>query len=152
MTSPLALVGLTFKAVDLQPADLQWFFEIERGLDEVPSVRGKDTVIPGAAGRFEQNRKNDVLSIVLKGWVRANPTLTDPEDLRASYRTNMLAIRTLFASDAARGELVATVEDGTTQEIMARSLNILPGRYVGSEIRVLSIELEGYDDWLGAGS
>ena len=152
MTSPVALVGLTFKGIDLQPSDLQWFFEIERGLDEVPTVRGKDTIIPGLAGRFEQNRRNDTLSIVLKGWVRADPTIDDLEDRRASYRVNMLAIRTLFAPDAARGELVALVEDGTSQEIMARALNIVGGRYVGSEIRVLSIELEGYDDWLGAGS
>ena len=147
MTTAVAPVGLTFKGVDLQPADMQWFFEIERGLDEVPTVRGKDTIIPGLAGRFEQNRRNDTLSIVLKGWVRADPTITDLDDARASYRQNMLTIRTLFAPDAVRGELVALVEDGTSQEIMARAMNIIGGRYIASEMRVLSIELEGYDDW-----
>ncbi|HEX5013021.1 MAG TPA: hypothetical protein VFV72_02595, partial [Candidatus Limnocylindrales bacterium] len=80
MTHAAATVGLTFDATDLQQADLQWFFEIKRGLDEVPSVRGKDSIVPALAGRVERNRKNDVLSIVLEGFVRGDPTLTDVDD------------------------------------------------------------------------
>lgn len=152
MTSPVALVGLTYAGTDLQQSDLQWFFEITRGIVEVPSVRGRDSVVPGAAGRTERNRKNDVLSIVLTGFITADPTLTDLEDRRASYRQNVDAIRNLFAPSAARATLVAVMEDGTTQSIEARPLNIVGGTYIASEYRVLSVELEGYDDWLPGGS
>lgn len=152
MTHAAALVGVTFDGVDLQRSDLQWFLEIERGLDEVPSVRGKDTVIPGLAGRLEQNRRNDVLSIVLTGFVQADPSLTDVDDRRASFRSNVATIRSLFASDRDRADLVALLEDGSTQTISARPLNIIGGTYIGSEYRALSIELEGYDDWTPGGS
>lgn len=152
MTHAAALIGLTYDAIDLQQADLQWFFEITRGIVEVPTVRGKDTVIPGLAGRFEQNRKNDVLSIVLTGFVQADPALTDVEDRRASYRTNIATIRGLFAPDRARAPLEALMEDGSTQTIDARPMNIIGGLYIASEYRALSIELEGYDDWVGGGS
>jgi hypothetical protein len=147
MTSPVALIALIFDGVDLQPADHQWFFEIERGLDDVPTVRGKDTVIPGAEGRFEQNRKIDTLSIVLKADVTADPALTDVDDIRASYRENMSTIRALFAPDRARALLEVLLEDGSTRTISARPINILPGLYIGSEYRTLNIELEGSGDW-----
>lgn len=147
MPSPVAAVGLFYDSVDLQQADLQWFFEIERGLDEVPSVRGKDSIVPAAGGRTERNRKNDVLPIVLKGFVRADPTAMDGP---ASYRANMQTIRALFHPRNPRAELTAVLEDGTIQTIQARGMNILGGTYVGSVIRNLSIELEGYDDWAEA--
>lgn len=152
MTSPVALVGLTYADIDLQRSDLQWFFEIERGIDEVPTVRGKDTVIPGAAGRFEQNRRNDTIQIVLRGFVQADPALTDTLDRRASYRANMTTIRSLFAQDRLRAELAALLEDGATRTVSARPINIVGGREIASEFRELSIELEGYDDWLDEGS
>lgn len=147
MTHAAALVGLFYNAVDLQQDDLQWFFEIERGLDEVPSVRGRDSIVPAADGRTERNRKNDIISIVLKGWVRADPTVTDIDDARASYRANMATIRALFHPRNPRADLTAVLEDGTIQTISARGMNIVGGRSIGSEYRDLSIELEGYDDW-----
>lgn len=143
----LALQGLIYNSTDLQPEDLQWYFEIKRGISEVPNVRGKDTIIPGLAGRFEQNRRNDILPLVLEGFVQADPALTDAEDRRASYRANIQIIRALFHSQNARAVLQATMEDGTVQTIDARPLNILGGIYIASEYRELNIELEGYDDW-----
>lgn len=152
MTSPVAPIGLTYDGVDLQQSDLQWFFEVERGLDEVPSVRGKDTVIPGAAGRFEQNRRNDTIQIVLRGFVQADPALTDVDDRRASFRTNIQTIRALFAPNRLRAELAALLEDGSIEVLSARPINIVGGREIASEFRELSIELEGYDDWQAGGS
>lgn len=152
MTSPVATVGVEYDGVDLQQSDLQWFFEIERGLDEVPTVRGKDTVIPGLGGRLEQNRKNDTLAIVLKGFVQADPALTDLTQRRESYRANMRVIRSLFLPTNGRASLAATLEDGSILTIAAVPLNIVPGRLIASEYRELSIELEGFDDWVAAGS
>lgn len=152
MTHAAAPVGVEYDNIDLQQSDLQWFFEIDRGLDEVPSVRGKDTVIPGLDGRFEQNRRNDTLSIVLRGFVQADPTLTDIDARRASYRANMQVIRELFQPTNGRADLVATLEDGSQQSISAVPLNIVAGTVIASEYRELSIELEGFDDWTFVGS
>lgn len=152
MSNDVALIGLTYNGQDLQDPDLQVFLEIERGIDEVPTVRGKDSIVPGADGRTERNRKNDTLSIVLRGFVQADPGLTDVADRRASYRANMAGVRALFHSSNPRADLVATLEDGTVQTISARPMNIILGTYLASEYRAISIELEGYGDWEPAGS
>jgi hypothetical protein len=147
VTSPVSHIGLIYSGTDLQESDLTIFFEIDRGLDEVPSVRGTDTVVPALAGRIERNRVNDVLPIVLRGFVRADPTLTDATLIRADFRTRMRALRLLFAPDGGRQDLIATLEDGDTATISALPMNINTVVQIGSEYWSGSIELEGYDDW-----
>jgi hypothetical protein len=148
MTSPIATIALTFDGIDLQRSDLQVFLEIVHGLNETPSVRGTDTIVPGLAGRIEGNRVNDVLPITLEGLVRADPTTTTTSAAIASFRDNMQSIRTLFASNRARANLVATLEDGTTATISARPLpGIIANDTVKSEFANVSIELEGSGDW-----
>lgn len=152
MTSPVAHVGLTYDGQDLQDSDLSIFLEIRRGLSESPQVRGKDTIIPGAAGRFEQNRVKDVLPIELYGAVQATEGLTDPEDIAESFRANVLAVRGLFATDRLRATLAALLENGTTLTISARPLNIIWNEQVQSEFAHVSIEMEGYGEWEPEGS
>jgi hypothetical protein len=148
VTSPLGLVGLTYAGTDLQQADLQWFFQIVRGLNEPPSVRGDDTIVPYLAGRVEGSRENDVLTIELRGNVRADPDETTTAGARASFADNRATIRGLFHPKRDRADLVATLENGAILTISARPL---PGsmwsEQVGSEWADVSIELEGYDDW-----
>jgi len=152
MSSPIAFVGLTFDSTDVQRSDLSWFLWIEKGLDEMPSVRGEDTVVPGLGGRFEGTRVNDLLPIELRGQVTADPALTDMTARRSSWRDNMRDLRALFASNRTRAALVATLEDGSSLTIDARPLNLVVTRRIGSEYAFLSIEMEGYDDWVAAGS
>lgn len=152
MTSPVATVGLTYAGVDLQESDLQVFLQIRTGLNETPAVRGSDTVVPGLAGRVEGNRVNDVLSIELVGFVRADPASVDRAAAKSSFRANILWLRTLFASNRARADLVATLEDGSTQSISARPLSMIWNESVQGEFSAVSIDLEGYDDWAVAGS
>ena len=147
MTSSVAPIGLTYDGVDLQSSDLQIFLQIVHGLNESPAVRGVDYIVPSRAGRIEANRINDVLSIVLEGHVRADPSETTTSGARASYRANVNTIRTLFRNDRARADLVATLEDGTILSISARPLNTIWSEPVPSEFGSLSVELEGYDDW-----
>lgn len=147
MTSPAATVGLTYAATDLQQSDLQWFFQVVKGLNEPPSVRGVDVTVPALTGRIEGNRKNDVLAIELVGWVRGDPAETTRSNAIASYRDNAQAIRTLFATNRARAELIATLENGSVLSISARPLNAIWTDAVQSEFVNVSIELEGYDDW-----
>ncbi len=153
MTSAVATIGLTYDGVDLQTGDLQVFFQIEHGLAEGPSVRGSDVVVPARAGRIEGNRINDVLVIELVGFVRADPAETTTSGARDSFAANRALVRTLFATNRARADLVATLEDGTQLTISARPM---PGMIwtspIPSEFANVSIELEAYDDWTAVGS
>lgn len=148
MTSPVALVGLTYAGSNVQTSDLQIFLQIVRGLNEPPTVRGEDTVVPARAGRTEGNRVNDVLPIELKGWVRADPTETTSSGARSSFADNRATVRALFHPKRARADLVATLENGVILTISARPM---PGtiwtEVIGSEYAEVSIEMEGYDDW-----
>ena len=148
MTSPLAVIGLTYDAVDLQTSDLQVFLEIVHGVNETPSVRGVDTVVPALAGRVEGNRVNDVLVIGLEGLVQADPADTTIAGAQASCRANVLTLRTIFAPNRARADLVATLEDGTVLTISARPMpGMIWSAPVQSWAAQVSIELEGYGDW-----
>lgn len=152
MSSPVAVVGLTYAGTDIQNANLAVFFEITRGLNEVPSVRGKDVTVPVRPGRIARSRVIDTLQIILEGQVTTDPTETDPDLSKASYRTNWTAVRSLFAPDRDVADLVATLEDGSSLTVPARPLNIvtryeIPGWYWSG-----SIELEGLSDWEASGS
>lgn len=153
MTTALATIGLTYDGVDLQDSDLQVFLEIVHGLNETPSVRGTDTVVPALAGRLEGNRVNDVLVITLEGYVRGDPTSIDRDAAMASFRGNVQDVRTLFAPNRQRADLVATLEDGSQLSISARPMpGMIWSEPVKSEVAQVSIELEGYGDWEAVGS
>lgn len=143
-----ATIGLVYAGQDLQKLDLGYFLEIVSGLNEPPSVRGNDIVVPGLAGRITRNRINDVVHIELRGIVTdwrghgASP--------KASWRANVQAIRNTFKPTAAPALLVASLEDGTTASITARPLNIVWVENVQSLQAGVSVELEGYGDWVYA--
>jgi hypothetical protein len=152
VTSGVAVVGLTYDGSDIQLSDLSIFLEIRRGLNEAPSVRGVDTIVPARAGRIAQSRINDMLSIELYGQVTTDPAETFADDARASYRDKWVGVRALFASNRDPTDLVATLEDGTTQTISARPLNIVVPNEIPGWFANVSIELEGFDDWTPGGS
>lgn len=146
MTNAVAVIALTYAATDIQHSDFGIFLEIVRGLNETPTVRGEDTIVPGDPGRTAGSRVNDVIGIELRGYVRG--VGVDEAGDRSAFATNRAAFRALFASNRARANLVATLEDGSTATISARPLpgglwdQIVPG------MAKVSIELEGYDDWV----
>lgn len=148
MTSPLAVIGLTYDGTDLQTSDLSVFLQIVRGLNEPPSVRGVDVVVPGRAGRIEGNRINDILVIQLEGIVRSTPTNTTQAQAYASFRSNVQAVRSLFAPDRLRAPLVATLEDGSQVSVSARPMpGIIWTEPLRSEVATVAIELEADGDW-----
>lgn len=250
MTNSYATIPLTFGGTDVQQNPIGIFLEIYRGLNEVPSVRGIDTVVPGLAGRIARNRVVGVLAIELRGMVRGTgneietvtitggptsgtftltfagqttsgiawnasaatvqaalealsnvapgdvvvtggpmpglgvsvafggvysgvnvtqmtgsaaglaggtPVLTiatlvagGAADVAriASFRTLVKIVRALFDPRAMPASLVATLEDGTTATISARTLNIVWEKLAPSTARI-SIELESVDgDWV----
>lgn len=149
MTSPVATYGTRYDGSDLQLADLSIFFQLRRGLHNVPSVRGKDTTVPARRGRITEfrDRVADTLELELYGWVRADASATTVAEQRESYEENQQAIRALFHTerDPADLELLMLTR---TLTISARPLNIVPITEVPGHITVLSIELEGMADWV----
>lgn len=150
MSSSAAVIGLTYRGTDIQDTD-GIFLEIVRGIGEVVEVRGVDLVVPAAAGRIVRNRVGDRLSIVLEGFVRgvgiASGTDTSEAADRADFAANRAIFRTLFDPTLAPGALVAVLEDGSSQTIDARTLNVLYDPQVPSYQRV-NVELESVDpDW-----
>lgn len=143
------VASLTYGGTDLTDWASGIFFDVATGIGEVPTVRGEDTTVPGLPGRVAGNRVNDVLPIELRGHVRAaTSSEPDPATMAASYVTNLLAVRALFATDRARASLVATLIDGTILTISALPLSTIQAETSPAEITEYSVTLEGYDDWV----
>lgn len=143
----LEIVGLTYDGTDLVDWPSGIFAEIVEGIGSVPVVRGEDTTIPEAAGTLEGNRVNDHLPIELRVQVRAQEDEVGLAQ-RASYFDNLLAVRTLFATNRTRADLVAVLPNGTTLTISAAPRNIIPAEVYPGEYAELSIRLDGDGDWL----
>lgn len=148
MTSALAVVGLTYAAVDVQNFANGILIEIVSGIGTPPVVRGDDTTIPAAAGSLEGNRINDYLPIELHARIFAASSMTTLATQRASHYANLLTVRTLFKPNRARAPLVATLPGGTILTIQARPLNIVAAEILTGEYTELSISLAGNDDWV----
>ena len=144
MTSSAATVGLTFAATDVQDLD-GLFLEITQGLADSPTARGVDVTVPGAVGQVSRPRKFHERRLLLSGFVRGSGA--DHATRQADYRTNVRAMLTLFDATAAAADLVATLEDGATATIAARTLSIASVDQIAGEWTDLSIELLAVEDW-----
>jgi hypothetical protein len=151
MTSPVGIVALTFSGTDLQPSDLHFFLDIFVGLNELPEVRGQDTLIPDQIGLQPRNRKATRRYIELRGFVRGAGA--DEEAQRGDFRDTMDALQALFDNTLQPDELVAVCEDGTTRTIDARPLSILMGTEPLPSYRSINVALESVDpNWVVTGS
>jgi hypothetical protein len=148
MTSTAAVVGLTYRGTDIQDTD-GIFLEIYRGLVEPVEVRGQDLIVPAFAGQIVRNRQGHRLGIGLRGWIRgvdASAPIDEAGD-RSDFATNRTAFRALFDRRLDPGALVATLEDGSSLTIDARTLNVIPDQVVPTLVYV-DVELESVDpDW-----
>lgn len=145
MTNAVAVIGLTFDATDIQQDPIGIFLEIIHGLNESPSVRGVDTVIPSMIGRVARNRKADTWRIELHGYVAG---IGDTEAAqREDFRDLVATLKTLFDPTADPVALVATLEDGGTMTIMARALPTPLWNQIVPSIAEVSYELEAVEDW-----
>jgi hypothetical protein len=147
MTSPLATIGLTYDAEDLQDFDLGIVLHITQGLNEAPDVRGKDVLVPGLDGQIPRPRRPHQLRLVLMGDVWGPGA--DTAARRSAYRVNQRFLRELFSPARDPADLVALAEDGSTWTISARPLNTIPVEQVPSEHATISVELLSIDpDWV----
>lgn len=150
MTSPVAIIGLTYDSTDLQDADLGLFLQIVHGLNETPEVRGTDWIVPGAAGRVPYPREADVLRIELgDGWVMG--TGSTHGDQMADFRDTVKALRELFDPTRDPATLTALLENGDTATISARpqGASLIVNEVVPSLFAYVSVVLESVDpDWV----
>lgn len=145
MTSAVAVVGVTFNGQDVQDID-GLFLEITQGLADSPDVRGVDVVIPGADGQTARPRRFDQRKVMLTGWVRGSGAGQAAQ--RASYRGNVRLMLGVFDVTAAPADLVATLEDGSTATLVARTLSVASADELPGEFTNLSIELLAVADWV----
>jgi hypothetical protein len=141
MTTPVAIVPVTFDSVDLCPDDLSRFFRITQGLNEPPDLRGVDVVVPGLDGQVTRPRRANTLRIVLFGHVMGVGSTQG--DRRSSFRTEMAYLRDdLFSPARTAAELAATLENGLIATLDARPLpGMMVNELVPSEFAEVSIEL-----------
>jgi len=141
-------VALSYDGTDLAPSSLEYVLWLVRGLNEVPSVRGADDVVPRRTGRIARARVADVLALELEGWVLAQGTTVALAI--ANFRESVQALQALFDPVLDPRVLSATMEDGTVQTINARVLPpVLIEERVASHVARVSIALESVDPyWL----
>jgi len=119
--------------------------QITRGLLGAPTVRGRDTVIPQAAGQTPRSRQADRLPIELAGWILAE----DPEE----YWELVAELNTLFDGVALPRVLSCTVPSIGAATIDARPLSIEITPMVESHAARVDVLLESSDPyWLLPGS
>lgn len=149
MSNGLHPTGCVYAGEDLQLADLSIHLVIVHGLNEVPEVRGVDTVIPGAPGRRPRNRVVDVQPIELAGWVQGSTSETTEAGRLEAYRDTVKFLRELFSPTRDPAQLAITLEDGTTAYRQARPLTIVWGDPPVPGVQEISVALEAVDeDWL----
>ncbi len=138
MTTNAAAIGLTFHGVDIQDLD-GIYLELVRGVNEVAEVRGVDLVVPSRPGQIKRNRVRHRLPIELRGWIRgvASSEATD----RADFVANREVFKALFDPTREPGDLNVTLEDGSTEDISVRTLNVIAETIVPTFVRV-SVEME----------
>lgn len=140
MANPAASIPLTFGGTDIQQNPIGIFLEIVEGLAGTATVRGTDTVVPALAGRIARNRVADVRRIELRGLV-AGTGATEALQ-QASFWNLVATLRTLFSPTAAAASLVATLPNGTTATILARTLPTMLWDQKLPALARVTIELE----------
>ncbi len=137
---------LEYDNVALVHASLDWVLWLTRGLNDVPTVRGRDDVVPHLDGRVVRNRRADVLQLELAGWVLAHGD--DLDETVANFRTSVRALQTLFDPALDPRVLSATLEDGSAAAISARVVPpISIVEVVASHVARVSVALESVDPY-----
>ncbi len=138
-------VSIIFRDQDLLADGLH--LQLVSGYAEPVGVRGRDTTVPGLAGRIPRNRIADVRTLRIAGYISANT----PEEWRMA--TDLFS--SIFDTRLAPGEL--EIEDGylglgvgDSATISARVLNAVGSAIqAGMLLQFWDIELESVDpDWV----
>lgn len=118
MTSPVAIITLSWDGHDIQDINGLHLELVDGGPDQPAFVRGRDDIIPGRAGRSIRNRVSDNRDVDLAGFV-TGVGATDAL-LQSDYWTNRLLLTSWFVPTADPATLTATLPNGDVYTIDAR--------------------------------
>lgn len=147
VSNPVASIALTYRATDIQESfaagAASMFLEIIRGLNEPPSVRGTDTIVPANVGRIQGSRVKDMVVVELEGYIFGAQGATE----LSTFRTKVTTFRALF-DPTVSGSLVATLEDASTKTLtLARTTSVLWAQLSPASAKV-NVQLESTSgDW-----
>lgn len=147
MTHAALPLGLVAGGVDLTRSDGRLLFQPTRGLNDVPEVRGIDTIVPGLPGRVPRDRVLDRLVVEAEGMVIGAGSTESAQ--RTDFRALVDDIRALMDPTQSPYDIVITVEDGSSRTITARPVNVVWGPADLPSYRTASLQWEGVDatDW-----
>lgn len=151
MSNAAAAIGLTYRALDLQEQPFGIFLEIVQGMNDVAEVRGVDVTVPALEGQIEASRVKHIRNIELRGYVAGQGSTN--ADQVADFRSMVSTLQALF-DPTVMGTLEATLEDGSTATIEARTIGdgLLWTQIVPACAR-LSVRMESIDpEWVVSGS
>lgn len=146
------MAKLAAAGTDIQLLNGSIYFWIARGwLDDIPAVRGPDTIVPSRPGRTKRNRVADRFTVVLNGQLRGSTP--------AGLLTLQLAMAAIWDPTIDPWDLVADDEykglaSGQTATIAVRTLNIIPSANPTDVLQKYTWELECIADppaWVLAG-
>lgn len=148
MTTPVALIGLTYRGTDLQEWPPGVFLELDASalFGQLEVVGSDQPLLSG--GVFPRNRIGRRRKLPLFGIVSGDPTALTVAEQRETLFETLATLETLFALSQ-HGDLVATLPDGSTRTIDARP-EVSPLVTLSSDtLAVYSIDLTSYDtpDW-----
>jgi hypothetical protein len=115
--------GISYRGtscVTTASGQLRICLRLTRGLHSGLDVRGRDTVVPGLAGRVPRNRVKDRRLLEIEGEVMGVGS-TEAARL-ADFESAMATLAGLFDPSLAAGALVVMLQGGGTATISARTL------------------------------
>lgn len=139
------VTDLAYASTDLQPDSLDFVLWVTRGLNDIPSVRGTDQVVPARTGQVERNRKADKLAIELRGYVLGNGSTG--ELIVANFRSSVEILKALFDPALAQRVLSATLEDGSAATINARVVGLAMLEVVANHVAEVAVLMESLDPY-----
>lgn len=144
------MAELAADSVDIRTSDATIYFYIVRGwIDDIPAVRGADSILSGQAGRFARNRVADYRRVLLAGQVKG--TGATEALARASYLAKLESLQGVWSPTASSWDLVVDDEykglaSGQTATITVRTINVIPAADSNGFRRAYSWELECITD------
>lgn len=144
--------SLVADGVDLTRSDGKILMRVTRGLNEVPEVRGVDTIVPSLNGRIPRNRRLDRLVIEAAGIIMGAGA--DENAQRVDFRATIETLRDLMNPVQDPYNIAVIDEAGTTHTITARPMNLVVGDDDIPTYREVSCQWESIDaaDWGVSGS
>ena len=137
---------LEFRDFGLSGEDDDICLDLIEGFLIPPAVRGRDWVVPRLDGRTEGNRRKDVISLPLAGFIRGSGGTTD--ERREDFLVNLTACMAVLEPSLASGTLKLSqgylgLPTGSEATIQARVRNAAPGRIrSGQAFQLWTFELE----------